>query len=145
MSTPLRSAPADLPIARVLLLATLAITGTLVACRTPPVSRPELLDKLTQCRNELSQGQSTGWFVSPCVKLDPAPLNGISRIELAAALGRPTFCTSLSEGVLPPGSDCPPQMDPKWAFFRGAGAGPELTCETDESQHCQLVRWLKPE
>jgi hypothetical protein len=121
------------------------LATALAACRTPPPTRAELLDKLTQCRHEVSQGQPTGWFISPCIKLDPSPLNGITRIDLAAALGRPTFCVGLSEGVLPRGSDCPPQMDPKWAFFRGAGSGPELTCETDESQHCELVRWLKPE
>lgn len=83
--------------------------------------------------------------MSKCAKLDPSPLNGISRSDLASALGPPTFCVGLSEGTFPHGADCPPQMDPKWAFFQGTGTGPELTCETDEKQHCELVRWLRPD
>jgi hypothetical protein len=119
---------------------------TLVACRAaPPPTRTELLEKLHQCRDELTKGRSTGPFVSPCTKLDPSPLDGISRHELVTTLGPPTFCVGMTEGSLPSGADCPPQLDPKWSFYRGGIAGPELACSTDEQQRCELVRWLRSE
>jgi hypothetical protein len=119
--------------------------AALVACRTPPPTRAQLLEKLHQCRDELATGKAKtpGWFVSPCTKLDLAPLSGVSRAELVSVLGQPTFCVGMGEGSYPGGPDCAPQLDPKWAFYKGGGSGPELTCETDEKQHCELVRWLR--
>jgi hypothetical protein len=114
----------------------------LLACRAAPPTRTELLEKLHQCRDELAKGQS-GLFVSPCTKLDLSPLNGISRSELVATLGRPTFCMGMTEGGFPRGADCPPQFDPKWSFSQSGTGGPELACATDEQQHCELVRWLR--
>jgi hypothetical protein len=130
--------------------ALIVITALLGACRSPPPTRAELLDKLRQCHDVVTQGKTPEWFISPCAKLDLTPLNGISRRELAATLGRPNFCMGLGEGGVPTASDCPPQWDPKWAFFRpppsaGLGSGPELTCETDETQHCGYVHWLRPD
>jgi hypothetical protein len=119
------------------------IVTALVACRdAPPQNRAELLEKLHQCRVELTKEQPTGRFVSPCAKLDPSPLNGISRNELAAALGPPTSCMGLSEAGSPNGPDCPPQLDPKWSFHLIGGYGPELSCDTDEKQRCEAVRWI---
>jgi hypothetical protein len=119
------------------------VAAALVACRSAPApTRAELLEKLHQCRDELSKGRSTGAFVSPCTKLDPSPLDGISRHELVAALGPPSFCVGLTEGGFPSGQDCPPQWDPKWSFYLGGINGPELACVTDEQQRCELVRWL---
>jgi hypothetical protein len=128
-------------------LAALALVSSLGGCRAPPPTRAELLDKLRHCHDKVTQEEAPAVFVSPCAKLDVTPLNGISRSELAAALGRPTFCMGLSEGGVPKGLDCPPQWDPKWAFFRpppsaGLGSGPELACETDENQRCGFVHWL---
>jgi hypothetical protein len=118
----------------------LAVLG---ACRAaPPQNRPELLEKLHQCRDELTKEQPTGRFISPCAKLDPSPLNGISRSDLAAALGPPTACMGLSEAGTPNGPDCAPQLDPKWSFHLIGGEGPELSCETDERQRCEVVRWI---
>ena len=120
--------------------------AALVACRTaPPPTRAELLEKLHQCRGELAKERPTDQSVSPCTKLDPSPLNGVSRTELAAVLGPPTFCTGLSEGSPPRGPDCPPQLDPRWSFHRIGGAGPELYCETDEKQRCEVLRWIRLE
>ena len=129
---------------RTLALALCVVAAVLAACRSAPPTRSELLEKLHQCREDIPKGRPGG-AISRCVKLDPSPLNGISRSELVAALGPPSFCVGLSEGTFPHGADCPPQMDPKWAFFQGTGTGPELTCETDEKQRCELVRWLRPE
>jgi hypothetical protein len=128
-------------------LAAFVLLAALSACRSPPPTRAELLDKLRHCHDTVTQEQAPAVFVSPCAKLDVTALNGISRSELAAALGRPTFCMGLSEGGVPKGLDCPPQWDPKWAFFRpppsaGLGSGPELACETDENQRCGFVHWL---
>jgi len=127
---------------RVFSMAVSLLAATLVACRAPPPTRTELLDKLHQCRDELAKEQPTGKFVSPCAKLDPSPLNGISRNELAAALGPPTFCTGLSEGGPPLGPDCPPQLNPQWSFHRIGGVGPELSCDTDDQQRCEVVSWI---
>ena len=121
------------------------VAALLFACHTTPPTRAELLEKLHQCRDDLSKERSAGHSVSPCTKLDPSPLNGISRTELAAALGPPTFCMGLGQGGFPGGTDCPPQLDPKWAFYRVGASGPELTCETDEKQRCEVVRWLRYE
>jgi hypothetical protein len=130
---------------RVSSMALSLIAATLVGCRAAPPTRAELLEKLHQCREELAKEQPSGRFVSPCVKLDTSALNGISRNELAAALGPPTFCTGLSEGSPPGGPDCPPQLDPKWIFHRVGTLGPELSCETDEKHHCEVVRWINSE
>lgn len=121
------------------------VAAALVACRAAPPTRAELLEKLHQCRDELSKGRSTGSFVSPCTTLDLSPLDGILRSELVATLGQPTFCMGMTEGGFPRGPDCPPQFDPKWSFYQGGTAGPELACATDERQHCELVRWLHSE
>jgi|ERR1700733_7366998 hypothetical protein len=128
---------------RVYSMALSFIVVALVACRTaPPATRAELLEKLHQCRDELTREGQTGRPVSHCAKLDPSPLNGISRSELAAALGPPTFCMGLSEGGSPRGPDCPLQFDPRWSFHLIGGNGPELTCVTDEKQRCEVVRWI---
>jgi len=131
---------------RVSLLALSLVAAALVACRAaPPSNRAELLEKLHACRDQLAKEQPTGRFVSPCAKLDPSPLNGISRNELAAALGPPTTCTGLSEAGSPNGPDCPPQLDPRWSFHLIGGDGPDLSCDTDQKQRCEIVRWINSE
>jgi hypothetical protein len=120
------------------------IAVMLVACRAapPPPTRAELLEKLHQCRVELTQKPPTGRSMSSCAKLDPSPLNGISRNELAAALGPPTFCVGLSEGGPPRGSDCPLELNPRWSFHLIGSGGLELFCATDEKQRCENLRWI---
>jgi hypothetical protein len=130
---------------RVAAMALSLVVMALVACRAPPPTRAELLQRLQKCRDELPKVQPTERFVSPCAKLDPLPLNGISRSELATVLGPPTFCTGLSEGGVPQGADCPPQLNPKWSFHLTGGVGPELACETDDRQRCEVVRWISSE
>jgi hypothetical protein len=119
------------------------MAATLVACRAAPAppTRAELLEKLQQCRDELSKERPPG-RLSTCTKIDPWLLNGISRAELAAALGPPTFCRGLSELGSPRGPDCPPELNPGWSFDAIGGTGLELTCETDEKQRCEVLRWI---
>ena len=118
-------------------------TVALVACRaTPPLTSAELLEKLQKCRDELTKERPPDAFASACAKLDPSPLNGISRHELAAALGPPSLCMGLSEGASPRGPDCSPQLDPKWSFHPIGRDGLELYCETDEKQRCEVVSWI---
>jgi hypothetical protein len=122
------------------------IAVALAACRAaPPLPRTELLEKLHQCHDTMTKERSENSPPSPCAKLDPSSLNGISRSELAAALGPPTLCLGLSEGGAPSGPDCPAQLNPKWSFHRIGGDGLELFCETDENQHCEVVRWIQSE
>jgi len=122
------------------------IAVALAACRAaPPLPRTELLEKLHQCHDTMTKERSANAPPSPCAKLDPSSLNGISRSELAAALGPPTLCLGLSEGGAPSGPDCPAQLNPKWSFHRIGGDGLELFCETDENQHCEVVRWIQSE
>jgi hypothetical protein len=129
---------------RVSTVALSLIAVVLIDCRAaPPPTRAELLQRLHQCRDVLISEQPTDRPDSRCAKLDPSGLNGISRNELAAALGPPTLCLGLSEGGSPSGPDCPPQLNPKWSFHRIGGAGLELFCETDEQQRCEVVRWLQ--
>lgn len=120
------------------------IAVMVVACRAapPPPTRAELLEKLQQCRVELTHERSTSRSMSSCAKLDPSPLNGISRNELAAALGPPTFCVGLSEVGAPHGPDCPRELNPRWSFHLIGGSGPELFCSTDEKQRCETLRWI---
>jgi hypothetical protein len=131
---------------RVSIIALGLIAATLAACRAAPQpTRAELLQKLHECHETMAREQSAKMPVSPCAKLDPSPLNGISRSELAAALGPPTLCLGLSEGGAPSGPDCPAQLNPKWSFHRIGGDGLELFCETDENQRCEVVRWIQSE
>jgi len=131
---------------RVSTMAVSLMVTALVGCRaTPPPTRAELLEKLHQCRDELNKERATGQPGSHCARLDPSPLNGISRGELAAALGPPTFCTGLSEVSAPTGPDCPPQLDPSWSFHLIGGTGPELHCETDQKQRCEVILWIRSE
>lgn len=113
---------------------------TVVACHSapPPLSRSELLEKLKQCRDELSKEERPTGQPPACAKLDPWPLNGISRSELGAALGPPSFCMGLSERGYPRGADCPPDLNPAWSFGR---TGVSLSCEADDKQRCE-VRWI---
>lgn len=129
---------------RVLSMTLSLMAAALVACRAaPPPTRAELLHELHQCRDQIIEGNPTGKFVATCTKPDPSPLNGISRNELAAALGPPSFCTGLSEGGPPRGADCPPQLDPRWSFHVIGVNGADLSCETDEKQRCEVVRWIR--
>ena len=131
---------------RVSIVALSLISVALMACRAAPApTRTVLLERLHECQAALDKEQPTGKPISPCAKLDPSALNGISRKELAAALGPPTLCLGLSEGRTPSGPDCPPQLDPKWSFHRIGGDGLELFCETDEQQRCEVVRWIRAE
>jgi hypothetical protein len=129
---------------RVSSIALSLIAMMLVACRAapPPPTRAELLEKLHQCQAELTQKRPTDRSMSSCAKLDPSPLNGISRNELAAALGPPTFCVGLSEVGPPRGSDCPRELNPRWSFHLIGSDGPELFCATDEKQRCENLRWI---
>jgi hypothetical protein len=119
------------------------MAATLLACRPapPPPTRAELLEKLQHCRDELSKERPKD-RTPACAKIDPWPLNGIPRADLAAALGQPTFCMGLSERGSPRGPDCPPGLNPGWAFGR---SGLELTCETDDKQRCEVLRWVQAE
>jgi hypothetical protein len=130
-------------------VSTLAMSLTalaLLACRAePPPTRAVLLQRLHECREVAARAQPAPSPASPCAKLDPSVLNGISRSELAASLGPPTLCLGLSEGAAPAGADCPPQLNPKWSFHRIGGDGLELFCETDEQQRCEVVRWIRSE
>ena len=128
-------------------VSTMALSLTVVAlmaCRAaPPTTRTAVLEELHRCQAALAKEQPQGKPPSPCAKLDPSALNGISRKELAAALGPPTLCLVLSEGGTPSGPDCPPQLNPKWSFHRIGGEGLELFCETDQQQRCEVVRWIR--
>lgn len=119
-----------------------SLMALLAACRTvPPPTRAQLLDKLHQCHDELTKERPNGPS-SSCTKLDLSALNGISRTDLVSVLGPPSFCLGLSEGAPPRGPDCPSQLDPKWSFHRMGETGPELSCVTDEGQHCEVLRWI---
>lgn len=121
------------------------VAVTLVACRAPPppLTRSEVIEKLRQCRDDLGKELPAARSKPvPCPKIDPTPLNGISRTELGAALGPPNFCMGLSERGSPNGPDCPPQLNPGWAFYLIGRNGPELICETDEKQRCEVMRWI---
>lgn len=121
-----------------LALLTVCVLCGLTACyETPQETRAKLLDKLRECLKDISITSS-----SPCPKLNLAPLNGIARQDLMAALGPPTFCT-LPPNV-PKGPDCPSHYN-RWSFYKlpplTLGGGPELTCEADQIGHCAVVRW----
>lgn len=131
---------------RVSTMAVSLVVVALVGCRAAPSpTRTELLEKLRECREELNKERPTGQSVSRCARLDPSPLNGISRAEVAAVLGPPSFCTGLSEAAAPHGPDCPPQLDPTWSYHLIGSAGPELHCETDQKQRCEVVLWIRSE
>jgi hypothetical protein len=137
-----RLPPPGVAMIRLFSVTLVLMAATLVACRAAPVppTRAELLEKLQQCRDEMSKQRPTGRMPA-CAKIDPLPLNGISRAELRAALGSPTFCIGLSERGSPRGPDCPPELNPGWSFYEIGGTGLELTCETDEKQRCEVLRW----
>lgn len=129
---------------RVSTMAVSLMAATLVGCRAAPTpTRAELLEKLHQCRDELNKEAATSQSGARCTRLDPTPLNGISRTELATVLGPPSFCSGLSEASAPRGPDCPPQLDPTWSFHLIGSAGPELHCETDARQRCEVVLWIR--
>jgi hypothetical protein len=114
----------------------------LMACHeTPEETRAKLLGELHGCLGEVSMSRP-----SPCLKLNLAPLNGIPRDELMAALGPPTFC--LLPSYVPKGPDCPSHYN-QWAFYKlrpdTVGGGPELNCKVDQTERCAVVRWANSE
>jgi hypothetical protein len=122
-------------------LATLTVSGLcgLTGCHeTPEETQAKLLGELHGCIKELSPERT-----SPCVKLDLAPLKGIARQDIVAALGPPTFCTLPAS--VPKGVDCPSHYN-KWSFYLASygtlGGGPELTCDVDQMGHCAAVQWV---
>lgn len=116
---------------------TVCSLSDLTACHeTPEETRAKLLGKLHECLKDVSIDSP-----SSCPRLDLAPLNGIARRDLLAALGPPTFCTLPH---VPKGPDCPSHYN-QWSFYRllplTVGGGPELTCEVDQMGRCAIVRW----
>jgi hypothetical protein len=110
----------------------------LTACeKTPEETRAALLDKLRGCLKEVSITKS-----SPCTKLELRALDGIARADLLASLGPPTFCTL--PPIVPKEPDCPAHHN-MWSFYKlpphSVGGGPELTCDSDQTGHCTVVRW----
>jgi hypothetical protein len=116
----------------------------LIGCHQAPSQSPvDLLHSLRQCLDAVPK--TAQHFVSPCTKLDLTPLNGITRADLLAALGPPTFCTLAN---VPKGPDCSSHYN-TWSFYRlpasTLGGGPELSCELDQAQRCEGVRWVNSE
>jgi hypothetical protein len=120
------------------------LAAGLVACRstTPPLSRAEVLNALHQCLVTVSKQLPTD-KLPPCTKIDPAPLYGIPRAEIAAALGPPSFCMGLGARGFPTGPDCPSGLNPWWSFYPEGGSGQDLSCETNEKQRCGVLRWSR--
>ena len=137
------------------LLLTLAIlSAASVACSThgnyrKDPAHAELLQKLHQCLAEVPiRGEKNVDFVSPCIRLDVAPLNGISRDHLVDALGRASFCIGHDGSGFPKSDDCPTDQNPQWSFYRLAnpavgGGGPELVCEANKKAYCETVEWRR--
>ena len=109
----------------------------------------KLLDTLRQCLAEVPlRGDKGMTFISPCVRLDVSPLNGIGRLKLIDALGPAQYCTDQTQGSFPTHEDCPFAMNPQWSFYRhpehsvGEG-GPELVCEAQSQLYCVTVEWRR--
>jgi hypothetical protein len=122
-----------------------SVLSGLAACHAAAAqTQPQLLNKLGECLKAAPKKVPEGkqGFVSPCATIDLKPLGGISRAELVAALGPPTFCTLVN---VPKGPDCSSHYN-RWSFYRlpagTIGGGPELSCEVDQAQRCAVVRWV---
>ena len=139
-----------------LLLLALAVVSAalLAACAAQgnyhkDAAHEELLQKLRQCLAEVPiRGEKNTDFVSPCIRLDVASLNGISRSRLVDALGRASFCIGKDASGFPKSEDCPTDENPQWSFYRLAnpavgGGGPELVCEANNKSHCATVEWRR--
>src|SRR6185437_441019 len=107
------------------------VFSVLAGCHapTPLEQRAVLLKALRTCRAAIPESVASS-YEPPCVKRDLTALNGISRTDLLAALGPPTFCHGTNEGGFPRGTDCPRRWWPMWSFYRLAGVvnggSPEL-------------------
>jgi hypothetical protein len=137
-----------------LFAASIAVAAFLVACSTPgsyrnDAAQKELLQTLRQCLVEVPiRGEKNQEFVSPCIRLDVSPLNGITRSRLIDALGPARFCTSQTETSFPQKDDCPVDQNPQWSFYRLAdsivsGGGPELVCVANKHRYCVTVEWRR--
>ncbi len=137
------------------LLALAVVSATsLTACAShgnyrKDTAHEELLQQLRQCLAEVPiHGEKNADFVSPCIRLNVAPLNGISRGRLADALGRASFCIGKEGSGFPKSDDCPTDQNPQWSFYRLAnpavgGGGPELVCTADKKSYCETVEWRR--
>ena len=134
--------------------APIAVAVFLVACSTPgnyrnDAAHKELLQTLRQCLVEVPiRGEKNKEFVSPCIRLDVSPLNGIARGRMIDVLGPARFCTSQTETSFPEKDDCPVEQNPQWSFYRLAdsivsGGGPELVCVANKHTYCETVEWRR--
>jgi len=131
------------------------VAAALAACKTPAgnyrndAAHQQLLQSLRQCLVEVpSRGEKNQGFVSPCIRLDVSPLNGISRSRLIDALGPARFCTNSFDSSFPEKDDCPLDQNPQWSFYRLAdaivsGGGPELVCMANKTRSCVTVEWRR--
>jgi hypothetical protein len=137
-----------------LFAAPIAVAALLVACSTHgnyrnDAAHNELLQSLRECLVAVpSRGEKNKEFVSPCIRLDVSPLNGISRTRLIDALGPARFCTSQTDTGFPEKDDCPVDQNPQWSFYRLAdsivsGGGPELVCFANHTRYCVTVEWRR--
>jgi hypothetical protein len=140
--------------ASLLLMLAVVSAACLAACSThgnyrKDAAHEELLQKLRQCLAEVPiRGEKNADFISPCIRLDVSPLNGISRSRLADALGRASFCIGKEKSGFPEHEDCPTDENPQWSFYRLAnpavgGGGPELVCTANNKSHCETVEWRR--
>jgi hypothetical protein len=106
-------------------------------------SKQHVLHSLRSCLGHLATGVK-----SPCIGMDVSQLSGISRNELVAALGPPSFCHPTSSTALLT-ADCAPAKRPVWSFARvpqkRVGGDIELVCQSDDDTHCARLVWLAGE
>jgi hypothetical protein len=126
------------------ILVLVGVTG-LASCGTVhPSPKEQILRTLRGCLDHLSMGER-----SPCVNMDTSKLSGISRQQLIAALGPPTFCHPMQRTRQPMDGDCLPSQRPVWSFYvhrqRTVGGGVEFVCKSDENLNCAQLVWIAGE
>jgi hypothetical protein len=143
------------PYLRLLFVTPILVAALLAACKTPAGNyrnddaHKQLLQTLRECLVEVpSRGDKDKGFVSPCIRMDVSPLNGISRSRLIDALGPARFCTSSTDTSFPEKDDCPLDQNPQWSFYRLAdaivsGGGPELICFANKTRSCVTVEFRR--
>ena len=80
-------------------------------------ARQRVLVALRGCLEDSARRQADTTFRAVCFQMDTFVLRGITRVELAAALGPPTWCQrpDTAAYVRSVGNDCAPEQTPVWS------------------------------
>jgi hypothetical protein len=116
----------------------------IAAAATPSSEQSTLMRELHSCLRDLPS-ETPPQRDSPCAQRSASILVGVSRTELLAGIGEPTFCLAGNTFTAWRAPYCRGRASLGYSFYRlrqdCRGCGPELLFDFDSEDRVKAVRW----